>query len=125
MKHEQIISGSKYTGTDLGSPGADILGERFKKEIFRRSEISALADFEARTNHQFNNAVQPSRRDRVKRTAKSALVLAGLTSAFVGAGKYAGDEKQQVHQPAAPINYLQEGVQPKFISPSAPDKHNK
>lgn len=114
MKHEKIVPGSKYTGTDLGNPGVDMLGQRLEREHYTGDELAALASFDYR-NHLGHASERSRAGDRLRKGARVVLVSVGLVGAAFGLGEAMGNGPKPVKHHFEHINYVKEGVQPASV----------
>ena len=82
MKNKNIIENSRYTGTDLGNPALDILGQKIDKDIFPRKLIS---DFIVNDEHKVQSIDRRKSKDR-QPNYKLRRGLAIGTAALAGVG---------------------------------------
>lgn len=93
MKHENIIPGSKYIGTDLGNTGLDVLGEKIDNDTFPTPVIDALVTNEENAQVSRNRREGRSNKTHVRKALAAATSVIALAGGAYAVGKAAPDEK--------------------------------
>ena len=90
MKHQNVIEGSKYNGTDMGNPGLDKLGADIDKDTSPRKLIS---DFIVNDEHSRQSKERRHGKDKQPNyRARRAMAMGAAILATAGVSKAAGND---------------------------------